>query len=129
VVNVKRVIVIFAIAAMPLCSQAQQRDNPNMPVPTTADAQRVVQIIGTDKIKTQQFCELVSLEAQIEKAETQADKRKVDELSQKIVELGRKLGSEYFRVLTGLERLDPSSKEVKEITSALDALDELCEKK
>ena len=68
--------------------------NPDVPVPTKADAERVVQIIGADKIKTQQFCELVSLEAQIEKAETQADKRKVDELSQTIFELGRKLGPE-----------------------------------
>ena len=77
----------------------------------------------------QQFCELVSLEAQIEKAETQTDKSKVDELSQKIIELGRKLGPEYLRVLAGLDQLDPSSKEVQEITSTLDALDKLCEKK
>jgi hypothetical protein len=128
-VYLRSIVVILMIAGAPVCSQAQQRGSLDTPVPTKADALRVVQIISTDKIKTQQFCELVSLEAHIEKAETEVDKPNVDKFSQKIVELGRKLGPEYIQVLAGLEQLDPSSKEAQEITSALDALDKLCEKK
>jgi len=129
VMNVKCLITVFIIAAVPLFAQAQQRGNPDIPMPTKADAERVVQIISGDKTKTKQFCEIANLGDQIEQAGKRKDTKKVEELSEKISELGQKLGPEFIKLMDGIEQLDPRIKEVQEIFDVLEALDKLCAKK
>ena len=124
--NLRSIIVIFAIASVPLCSQAQQR---GVSKPTKADAEQVVQIISGDKVKMQQFCELANLEDQMDKADKRKDTKKVEELFHKALELAQKLGPEYIALIIALEQLDPSSKETQRIGSVLNALDKLCAKK
>ena len=41
-------------------------------------------------------------------------------------ELAAKLGPEYVALASGLEEMDPNSKDSKEINSTLDGLDNLC---
>ncbi len=127
--NVKCLITGFIIAAMPVFAQAQQRGNPDVPMPTKADAERVVQIISGDKTKTKQFCEIANLDDQFEQASKRKDTKKVEELSEKVAELGQKIGPEFIRLIDGIEQLNPRIKEGQEIFAVLEALDKLCAKK
>jgi hypothetical protein len=128
-VYLRSFIAILVIAAMPLCSQAQQRGNPDIPMPTKTDAQRVVQIISGDKTKMQQYCELVTLVDQMGQAGKRRDTKKVVELFDKAFELGQRLGPEYNALIDKLEQLDPHTKESHEITAMLYGLNKLCAKK
>ncbi len=64
------VATIAAIAAVPVSAYAQQ---PNAPKLTKAEVQSVVQIISTDKAKTQAYCNLIKLYDQVEAAEHKND--------------------------------------------------------
>ena len=53
----KLIAAISALAAIPALAHAQQGGpQPNIPKPTKADAQSVVEIVTTDKAKTQAYC-------------------------------------------------------------------------
>jgi hypothetical protein len=66
----------FAVVAVPVYAHAQ-----NLRV---GDAQKVVTIISSDKIKTQSYCEIMKLGEQVEQAYEKNDRKMIDELSQKI---------------------------------------------
>ena len=93
---------------------------------TKADAQKVVNIISGDKAKTQTYCDMTKLGEQIEQANEKRDNKMVNELSQKLVALGEKLGPEYADLMDGLEDINPNSKVAQEIESVLLGLDRLC---
>src|SRR5215831_14604523 len=61
--KLKFVAAFFALA-IPALAHAQE-SGPNVPKPTKADAQNVVQIITSDKVKTQAYCDLDKLEVQV----------------------------------------------------------------
>jgi hypothetical protein len=63
---------------------------------------------------------------QILQANEQGSPKQSDELSQKLFELGKKLGPEYAALMDGLQEIDPESEEGQEIEATLDALDKLC---
>jgi hypothetical protein len=127
--NLKTIVAIFVMAAVPVCSQAQQRNDKIPPKSTKADAERVVKIISGDKAKSQQYCDLAKLDEQIGEAEAKKDTKKVDALTQQLSEMEQKLGPEYVAFMDGVQQVDPNSSEGKDITSVLDALDKLCGKK
>jgi hypothetical protein len=60
-----------------------------------AKAQKVVSLIGGDKLKTQTYCEIGDLSEQLDQAEEDKDGQKIRDLSQKIGKLEEKLGTEY----------------------------------
>jgi hypothetical protein len=62
----------------------------------------------------------------MEQANETGDAKKFDTLFQKIYELGKKLGPEYTALIDGLQDTDPKSEVGQEISSTLDALDNLC---
>jgi hypothetical protein len=124
--NLKSAVAIFLIAAVPVCAQAQPRNDKAPPKATKADAERVVKIISGDKAKTQQFCELAKLDDQIGEAEAKKDTKKVEALTQQLGPMEQKLGPEYMSFMDGVQQVDPNSAEGKEITTVLDALDKLC---
>ena len=133
--NIKLIVAILAIGAMPVCAQAQApnpskpaKAAPAAPVTTPAAAQKVVKTISGDKAKTQTYCDIGKLSSQIEDAEQKNDMNKIDELNKKMDEMATKLGSEYVALMTRLEDIDPNSKEALEIGSALGTLDKLCAK-
>ena len=74
--NLKSAVAVFIVAAVPVCSQAQPRNDKAPPKVTKADAERVVKIINGDKAKTQQYCELAKLDDQIGEAEAKKDTKK-----------------------------------------------------
>ena len=108
--NLKLIVAILLIVALPLCAQAQKLSAAKV---TKADVQKVVKIISGDKAKTQTYCDLGKLNEQIEEADEKKDIKKTEELSQQIDALGKKLGPEYAALMDGLQEVDPESKDGK----------------
>ena len=123
--NLKLIVAILAIAAVPVCAQAQK---PSTAKVTRADVQKVVRIIRGDKAKTQIYCDIGKLGGQIEDANGKKDSKMADELSQKMKELEKNLGPEYIALMDGLQDIDPESDDGEEIGAALAALEKLCAK-
>jgi len=122
--KLKLIAAISALAAIPALAHAQ----PNVPKPTKADAQNVVQIITSDKVKTQAYCALKKRENEV-KAAAQKNDAALEALSKQAGSLvANKLGSEYFKLMDGLEQVDPNSSEAKEFMSILSELDKSCTK-
>jgi hypothetical protein len=126
--RLKLVATISALAIPALAHAQQGGPGPNAPKPTKADAQKVVQIITSDKVKTQAYCNLNELEGQVQAAEQKNDTRTLDALSKQAETLVEKLGPEYYRLMDGLEEVDPKSSEAKEFMSILSELDKRCTK-
>ena len=120
--NLKLIVAILVITAVPVCAQAQKPSA----VVTKADAQNVIKIIRGDKAKTQIYCDIGKLGEEIAQAEQKKDTKKADELYRQMDELGTKLGPEYVALMDGLEELDPNSLDGQEIGSMLEGLDKLC---
>jgi hypothetical protein len=118
----KLIIAMLAIAAVPVCAQAQQPSGAKV----KTDVQNVVKIISGDKAKTQTYCQLDELSDQVTQAAQKKDNKKVEELSRKMDELEGRLGPEYLALARELEDVDPDSQDGQEISSAIDALDRLC---
>ena len=98
------------------------------PKPTKADVQNVVQIISSDKAKTQAYCNLSKLYDQIEAAEQKNDSNTTQALTKQADALVANLGPEYPKMIEGLEQVDLTSGEGKEFLSILSGLDKLCTK-
>ena len=120
--NLRLIVTILVIAAAPICAQAQK---PTPATVTKADAQKVLRIISSDKAKTRNYCEMAKLGDQMEQANETGDSEKFDALFQKMYELGKKLGPEYTALIDGLQDIDPEAEVGQEISSTLDALDNL----
>jgi ABC-type transporter Mla subunit MlaD len=134
--SLKYLVAVLAIAALPVCAQAQQKAQPAQPAPppaapkpTKAAAQKVIQIISTDKAKTKLYCDIAALSEQIDAASQKKDEKKVDELAQQAEDMGSKIGPEFVALMDGLQDMNPESKESEEIGNMLEALDKLCAKK
>ena len=119
--DLKLIVTMLAIAAVPVCAQAQQSSTAKL----KANAQNVIKIITGDKAKTQTYCQIADL---IDQREETAEQKKADELSQKITVLVASL-PEYGALVRDLQDIDidPKSQDAQEIGSALTALDKLCE--
>jgi DNA repair ATPase RecN len=119
--DLKLIVAMLAIAAVPVCAQAQQSSTAKL----KADAQNVMKIISGDKAKTQTYCQIADL---IDQLEETTEQEKADELSQKITVLVASL-PEYAALVRDLHDtdIDPKSQDGQEIGSALTALDKLCE--
>jgi hypothetical protein len=125
--KLKLVAAIFALFAIPALAYAQQGGpTPKVPKPTKADVQKVVQIISSDKVKLQSYCDSKKLYGQMGAAYQKNDSKTADALSKQADALVGKLGPEYSKMMDGLEQVDPNSSEGKEFTSALSGLDNLC---
>jgi hypothetical protein len=119
---------VGAISALAIPALAHAQQSGQQPTkPTKADAQKVVQIITSDKVKTQAYCDLTKLEGQV-KAIQQNDTKTVEMLTKQAEALIDKLGPEYFKLMDGLEQVDPKSSEAKEFMSILSELDKRCTK-
>ena len=120
--KLKVVAAIAALAAIPSLAHAQS----SVPKPTKADAQNVVQIVTSDKVKTQAYCDLTKLYDQAEAAQQQTDTKTLEALSKQADALLHKLGPEYSKLMEGLEQVDLKSSEAKEFVSILSELDKSC---
>jgi mevalonate kinase len=123
--NGKLIIAILVIAAVPVCAQAQK---PSAATVTKTDVQKVVKLISGDKAKTQAYCDIGKLNERLAEADETKDTKKLDDLSQQIDALGKKLGPEYAALMDALQDLDPDSEDGKQIGLMFEPLDKLCAK-
>ena len=125
----KLLLAISALAAMmPAFAQAKQGETPpNAPTSTMAQVQKVIQIISGNKTKLQQYCEIATkLDPKIAEAMQKNDPNKLEKLVTQANDLADKIGPEYVAMMDGLPQIDDNSREGKQITAALDSLDNLC---
>jgi len=123
--NLKLIVAIGLLAAAPAFAQ---KPPPSGPKPTKADAQKVLQLISSDKAKAQTYCDLSKLDEQLAAADAKKDQKKVDELVKQQDAMGDKLGPEYVALVNGLAQIDQSSAEGKDIATILEGLDKPCKK-
>ena len=117
---------VAAISALAIPALAHAQQSGPQPKLTKADAQNVVQIITSDKVKTQAYCALKKLENEV-KAAAQKNDAALEALSKQAESLvANKLGPEYFKLMDGLEQVDSNSSEAKEFMSILSELDKSC---
>jgi len=126
--KLKLAATISALAIPALAHAQQSGPQPSAPKPTKADAHNVVLIITSSKVKTQAFCDLTKLEGQVKAVQQNTDPKTVETLTEQADALIDKLGPEYFKLMDGLERVDPKSTEAKEFMSILSELDKACTK-
>jgi methionine-rich copper-binding protein CopC len=124
--KLKLVAAISVLAITALAHAQRSGPQPRAPKPTTADAQRVVQIITSDQVKTRAYCDLTKLEGQVRAAQP-TDTKTLKALSNQAQALIDKL-PEYYKLMDGLEQVDPNSIEAKEFMSILSELDKSCTK-
>jgi hypothetical protein len=122
-----KLVAAISALAIPALAHAQQ-SGPQSPKPTKADAQNVVQIITSDKVKTQAYCDLSKLEDQVEAAAEKNDNKTLEAINKRAEALVDKLGPEYYKLMDGLEQVEPKSSDVKEFMSILSELDKSCTK-
>jgi hypothetical protein len=108
--NVTLMVALLAISATPAYTQ----DQPNV-AKLKADAENVVEIVGSDKHKLQTYCEFAELSDQIGEANEDGDNKKALELSQKVNELGTNLGPEFVALADALKNVDANSQIGQEI--------------
>jgi len=123
--KLKIVLAIATLAATTALAQAQPAP-PNVPKPTKADVQKVVQIVSGDKAKTQDYCALAKLEDQMTALDPQKDEKKLEALSNQADELAEKIGPEYVKLMQGLDQIQENSPEAKDFSQMLSQLDKLC---
>ena len=91
-----------------------------------ADARNVVNIISGDKAKAQTYCQIGIVGEQMNQALQAKDKKKFEELAQKLPELEKNLGPEYRGLVESLGEANLPPKDGQEIVSMFDTLDKSC---
>ena len=114
------VAAILVISAMPAQGQQPSADQ------LKAYAQNAVKNISGDKQKIGAYCELDDLTDQFDQAVEEKDTKKAGELSQKGEELLRKLGPEFAALADGINGVNLSYQDTREIGSIIGNLNEYC---
>jgi predicted ribosome quality control (RQC) complex YloA/Tae2 family protein len=86
----------------------------------------VASSISREKAKIQAYCEITDLGEHVVEAAQEKNEKKADALMQRIDELEKILGPEYRTLFDALYEADPNSKDVQDILSMFDTLDESC---
>ena len=105
------IVAILLTSTAPLYAQRQQQNVAKL----RADARSVVGIIGADKDKTQAYCQTLDLARQLERADQEKDRKKAGVLSQKIIQLQKLVGPEFFTLANIVKHLDLNSPDGREI--------------
>ena len=125
--NLKLVMAFLLFAAAPVMAYAQ-KDGPaaEAPIPTVADAQKLIQTISSDPAKLKVYCEMGKLQEQVEQAEQKKDNKALEALNAKAESLVQQMGPDYVKMVEGLDEVDPNSDEGKRFVAVFDALDKQC---
>jgi hypothetical protein len=116
------IVGLLLLSTVPLCAQAQRPDMAKL----RTDAQKVVSNIRDDKAKTQAYCQINSLGGQMVEAAQEKDRKEAEALFQRVDDLEKQLGPEYHALFDALYDADTNSKNVQDILSMFNKLDESC---
>ena len=120
--NALLIVAILAICTVPLYAQRQQQNVAKL----KADARNLVGIIGSDKTKTQTYCQIHDLSEQLIQAVQEKDRKNANALAEKIAELNKKMGPEFAALIDIEKRVDLNSRDGQEIASIVASLGESC---
>ena len=120
--NALLIVAILAICTVPLYAQRQQQNVAKL----KADARNLVGIIGSDKTKTQTYCQIEDLSEQLIQAVQEKDRKNANALAEKIAELNKKMGPEFAALIDIEKRVDLNSRDGQEIASIVASLGESC---
>ncbi len=116
------IIASLLIPTAPLYAQRQQEDGAKL----KARAKRMISSISSDKAKIGAYCELTDVGGRLVEAAEEKDEKKAEALMAKVDELEQVIGSEYQSLFDALYQADQNSKDVQDIFSMFDRLDESC---
>jgi len=116
------IVAILLISTAPLYAQHQQQNVAKL----KAGARNLVGIIGSDKTKTQTYCQVEDLTEQLDQAVQQKDIKKARALVEKIAELYKKMGPEFAALIDIEKHVDLNSRDGQEIASIVASLGESC---
>jgi hypothetical protein len=116
------IVAILLISTAPLYAQRQQQDAAKL----KADARNLVGIIGSDKTKTQTYCQIHDLSEQLIQAVEEKDRKKANALAEKIAELSKTMGPEFGALIDVGKRVNLNSPDGQEIASIIESLGESC---
>ena len=121
--NRRLIVAILILSTAPLYAQGQQQNVSKL----KEDARNAVGIISADRGKTHSYCEIVDLLGrQLGQADQKKDKKKTKALSQRINQLQKKLGSEFFVLENILDDIDLKSTDGREIALIIQSLNQSC---
>ena len=121
--NRRLIVAILMLSTAPLYAQGQQQNVSKL----KEDARNAVGIISADRGKTHSYCEIVDLLGrQLGQADQKKDKKKTKALSQRINQLQKKLGSEFFVLENILDDIDLKSTDGREIALIIQSLNQSC---
>ena len=118
------IVAILLTSTVPLCAQRQQQNVAKL----KADARNLVGIIGSDKTKTQTYCQIDDLTEQLDQAVEKRDTKTAKALVGRIAELTKKMGPEFAALVDIEKRVDLNSPDGQEIASIVASLGESCGK-
>jgi ABC-type transporter Mla subunit MlaD len=99
------IVGILIIGTVPLYAEGQQQSVAKL----KADARNLVGIIGSDKTKTQTYCQIDDLSEQFDRAVQTKDSKTAKALAKKIAELNKKLGPEFGALVDIVKHVDLNS--------------------
>ena len=120
--RVKLLVLIFALCFGVNLAQGQRVARATKL--TTAEIEKIVQLVSTDKTKTQFYCELAKINEQISQAKTNS--AAIERLENRADELEEKIGPEFVKFMDALDEAEENTSEGKELVDALDKLEDLC---
>ena len=117
------IVAILMLSTPPLYAQGQLENIAKL----KEDALNAVGIIGTDRGKTQRYCEIVDLLGrQLGRADEEKNKKKTKALAQRIDQLQKKLGPEFVVLENILADIDLKSPDGREIALIIQSLNQSC---
>jgi len=116
---------IVIVSTAPLFAQREQQNVAKL----KADARNLVGIIGSDKTKTQTYCQIEDLTEQLDGAVQEKDSQKAKALVKKIAQLNKKMGPDFARLVDIKNHVDLDSQDGEEIASIVASLGESCGEK
>jgi ABC-type transporter Mla subunit MlaD len=117
------IVATLLISTAPLYAQQHQQRNV---AKLKADARNLVGIIGSDKTKTQTYCQIDDLSEQLIQAVQKRDRKKANALAEKIAELYKKMGPEFAALIEIKKHVDLNSRDGREVASIVASLGESC---
>jgi hypothetical protein len=121
-VNGLLIAAILVISTAPLYARRQQQNVAKL----KADARNLVGLIGSDKTKTQTYCQIHDLSEQLIQAVQEKDRKKANALAERIAELYKKMGLEFAALIDIEKHVDLNSRDGQEIVSIVASLGESC---
>jgi len=116
------IVGILIISTAPFYAQGEQQNIAKL----KADARNLVGIIGSDKTKTQTYCQIYDLSEQLLQAVQEKDIKKANALAEKIAKLNKKMGPEFAALIDIEKHVDLDSRDGQEIASIVASLRESC---